>query len=135
MSIRTVSVGVGDDAAHSDSRGALDEAISDQAIGVCDSVERASDSEDTIVHARHHLADSGTDASLVPQVGDILTCLANNHAGLLGRYYGTQGQLGRSVLFNGSLRRILIGSKTVDAFRDRVDGDFGGGLLGRHVEG
>jgi hypothetical protein len=63
------------------------------------------------MHALDDLAHAGLDACLVAQIGDILACLADNHAGLLGRHDSSQGQLSLGILLVRLGRRLAVGAK------------------------
>lgn len=102
-----MSVRVGDYSSHADSRSALNQTIGDETISIGDAVERASDGQDAIMHAGYHLTDAGPDTSLLAQIGDVLTCFANDDTGLFGRDDGSQCELCGAVFLLGALRCVF----------------------------
>ena len=94
--------------AHAHLRSALEQALGDEAICPRDGLQRAGDGEHTIVHTLDDLADAGTHARLVAQVGHVLACLANDDAGLLGRDNGAQCQLRLLVFFLGARCDVAV---------------------------
>ena len=85
-----MSVGIGDYAAHAHLGRALEQAIGHETIRFGNAGQSSRDREDAVVHAWDDLADTGSHASLVTQVGHVLPGLANDDASLLGRDDGAQ---------------------------------------------
>ena len=59
--------------------------------------------------ALYDFADSGADASLVTQIGHVLSSLANDYTSLFGRHNGAKGQVGLRVFLLGALRSVVGG--------------------------
>lgn len=77
-------VRAGDDSTHAHLRCTLDQAICHKPVCLCNAVQRTRDGQHAVVHTRDDLADTSSDTGLVAQIRDVLACLANDHAGLLG---------------------------------------------------
>lgn len=92
---------VGDDAAHAHLRSTLQQALGDQRVSLSNANQRSGHSEDAVVDAGNDLADTGLDASLVAQIGDVLAGLANDDTRLFGRDDRTKSQHCLSVLLFG----------------------------------
>jgi hypothetical protein len=100
-----------DDAAHANRGGALEERVGDDGVGARHGIASAGDGEDAVVDALDDLADAGLDARLVPQVGDILSALADDDAGLLGGDDSAKGELGLGVLLVRPRGGLAIGAE------------------------
>ena len=83
---------VGNNAAHAHLRSTLKQALGNNRIGPGGSLQSTGDGQDPFMHTRDDLADTGLDAGLVAQVGNILARLTNDHAGLLGGDQGAKSQ-------------------------------------------
>lgn len=130
-----MSVGVAHDSAHAHLWSALDQTVGHESVRVGNTVQRARDGQDTVMHAWHDLADTSADSGLVAQVCDVLARLANDDAGFLGGDNGTEGELRLSVLFLGAgtilgVEGAHLLAKVVNA---RVDG--WGNVFGGHGGG
>jgi hypothetical protein len=73
-----------DDSSHAHLGNTLQQTLCDHAICLGDATERACDGQDTIMYTRHNLGNAGTNASLIAQVSDILSGLANDDTSFLG---------------------------------------------------
>jgi hypothetical protein len=104
----TVSVGIGGDTAHAELRNALEQTIGYMTVGGSDSVQRAENSEDTIMDTRDDLADAGADTSLVTEFGDVLASFSNNDACFLRGDDSSQSKLSEGILVVGAGRGIFV---------------------------
>jgi hypothetical protein len=104
----TVSVGVGGDAAHAELRDALEETIGDMTVGGSDSIQRAENSQDTIVDAGDDLADAGADTSLVTEFGNVLASFSNNDACFLRGDDSSQSKLSEGILVVSAGRGVFV---------------------------
>ena len=82
---------------HAHRRGAFEQSSRNDGIRSGDGIAAAGDGEDAVVHALDDFADSGLDASLVTEIGDVLSTLSDDNASFLGRYDGTESELGLGV--------------------------------------
>ena len=96
--VLTVSAGIGDKATHSHHWSTLKESLGNDSVGLGNGIASSGDGEDTVVNTLNDLGDTGLDASLITEVGNILASLSNDNAGLLGGDNSTEGQLSLSVL-------------------------------------
>ncbi len=134
------TVGI-DDTPHSHLGCTVEQSSRDDTVGLGYTAELTRHGENAIVHPRHNLAHTSTDASLITEIGDILAGLADDDASLLGRDDRAQGQLSLSIFLFGTRGsvavgpagmivriRSAIGVRDVASFLDVLRG----GVVGRH---
>lgn len=114
---------VGDNATHAHLRSTLHQALSNNRISSGGSLQGTGDGQDTVMDTGNNFADASFDTSLVTQVSDIFTGLANDDTRFLGRDDGAQSQHRLSVLFFG------LGSNLDVALVDQAHVDIGHGLV------
>jgi hypothetical protein len=100
-------------ASHAHSGSTLEQSAGDNGVGTRDSVATTSDGQDTVMHTLHNFADTGLDASLVPEIGDVLAAFANNDTGFLGGYDRTKGKLGLGVFLFRLRGGLAVRAKAV----------------------
>ena len=104
----TVGPVVRDNAAHTHLRGTFQKTLCHDRIGSSERAQLTSDCQDTVMDARNYLAHAGLDAGLIAQVSNVLSGLADDHTGLLGRDDSTQSQLRDRVLLLGLERGFQV---------------------------
>lgn len=95
----------------------VQQGLGDHGVGTGNSLEGTSDGEDTVMDAGDDLADAGLDTSLVAEVGNVLSRLANDDTSFLGGDYGAEGNGRNSILLVGAntlLLAILIVVLVID---------------------
>lgn len=110
---RTVSVLGRDDATHANSWGAFEKGPSDNSVRLGDGVAATGNGQDAVMNTLDNLANSGLDASLITEIGDVLAALANDHTSLLGGHDSSQSKSGLGVFFVGSGSRLAIGAEAL----------------------
>lgn len=114
----TMSAGSGDKAAHSHHWSTLKESLGDNGVGLGDGIATSGDGEDTVVDTLNNLGDTGLDASLITEVGNILASLSNDNTSLLGGDNGAEGQLSLSVLLLSLWGWLSVWTKTLAVSTD-----------------
>jgi len=99
------------DSTHADCGSAFEQSSCHNGVGPRDSIAATSNGQDAIVNALHDFADAGLDASLLAQIGDVLSALSDDDTGLLGWDERAQSQLRLGVLFVRLGCRLAIGAK------------------------
>lgn len=102
-----------DNSTHAHSGGALEQSSCDDGISPGDGIAATSDGQDPVMHTLDDLADSGLDASLIAQVGNIFTAFSNDDSSLLGRDDGAESELGLGVFLVCLRGGLAVGSKSI----------------------
>lgn len=110
------------DTTHANSWGSLQETIGNKTVGVGDSIQWSSDSQYPVVNARYNLADACSNSSLLAQVGDVLSCLANDNASFFGRDDCTKCELSGIIVFSRTWCAVFVHIHAAHRLTDRVDG-------------
>lgn len=82
---------------HAHRRGAFEQSSRNDGVSFGDGIAAAGDGKDAVVHALDDLADPGLDASLIAEIGNVLSTLSDDNSSFLGRYDGTESELGLGV--------------------------------------
>jgi hypothetical protein len=130
-----VSVGIGDSTTHAHLRNTLEQTIGDMSVSGSDSIECAENSQDTVMDAGNDLADASANTSLVAQLGNVQTGLANDDACFLRGDDGSQSELSNGILVVGAGRGVF-GVEAAHRLGDIVEGGVVGRsnvLVGRHA--
>jgi hypothetical protein len=107
---RQLTVGsiVIDDTTHAHLRDTFQQSLGHNAICLGNASQSTSHSKDSIVDAGNDLGHTGANSSLVAQLGNILSLLANDDSGFLGRDNCAQGELLLGILLFGARWRLAF---------------------------
>lgn len=103
------------DAAHAQGGSAFQQGAGDDHVGLGNGVASTSDCKDAIVDTLDNFGDASLDASLVAQLSNVLSTLADDDASFLGGDNGANGQLCLGVLFVCAGSGLAIGTEAAVA--------------------
>lgn len=132
----TVRAWVRANTTHANLRSALQKAIGNQAVSLRDAIKRTSDGKNSVVNTWNDLANTSSYTSLLTQVSDVLTGLANNDTSFLRGDNGTKSDLGLGVFLLGALRNAVGRLEAAHSLGDVLDTgvDVGGDFFRRHAD-
>lgn len=100
------------DATHTQGGSTFQQGAGNDHVCLGNGVASTGDGQDTVMNALDNLGDACLDSSLIAQLSNVLSTLADNDAGLLGGDNGADGQLCLSILFVCAGGRLAIGTET-----------------------
>lgn len=103
------------DATHAQGGGAFQQGASNNHVCFGNGVASTGDGQDTVMNALYNLGNTSLDSSLVAQLSNILSALANDDSSLLGGDNGADSQLCLGVLFICAGGWLAIGTKSAVA--------------------